>query len=128
MQPVHGDGHALVGLFANGAVAHSARVEAAHDARRILHLVKGDGVPAARIKIKQVAQAHRAAGPMQMLAIGEEGVKGVLAHSLLQEVDGVRVNEVVFAAHRTPLREAKAGQGRSARAPAVAGQQHQSVR
>ena len=40
VQTVHSDGHALVRLFADGAVRHGAGVKAADDVERGLHLVE----------------------------------------------------------------------------------------
>ena len=61
VQAVHGDGHALVCLFANRAIRHGAGVKAADDVERGLDLVECHRSAAAGIKVQQVAQAHGAA-------------------------------------------------------------------
>ncbi len=69
MQAVHGDGHALVCLFANRAVRHGAGVKAADNVERGLHLVECHRSAVAGIKVEQVAQAHGTAGAVQAGAI-----------------------------------------------------------
>ena len=78
MQAIHGDGHALVRLFADGAVRHGAGVKAADDVERGLHLVERNRRATASIKVEQVAQAHGTAGAMQAGAVLLKGVVAVL--------------------------------------------------
>ena len=92
MQAVHGDGHALVCLFADGAVRHGAGVKATDDVERGLHLVERNRRAAADIKVEQVAQAHGAAGAVQTSAVLLKGVVAVLTAGGLQQVDGLGVN------------------------------------
>ena len=110
VQAVHGDGHALVRLFADGTVRHGAGVKAADDVERGLHLVERNRRVAAGIKVQQVAQAHGTAGAMQAGAVLLKGVVTVLAAGDLQQVDGLRVDQVIFATERAPLGQAQCGQ------------------
>ena len=110
VQAIHGNSHALVCLLANGAVAHSAGVKAAHDVVRTLHLVKRHRRAPARVKVEQVAQANGTAGPVHMSAVLPEQVVIALLAGTLQQVDGLRVDKMVLANHRTPLGKAKGGQ------------------
>ena len=79
MQAIHGDGHALVCLFADGAIRHGAGVKAADDVERGLDLVECHRSAAAGIKVEQVAQAHGTAGAVQAGAVLLKGVVAVLA-------------------------------------------------
>ena len=110
VQAVHGDGHALVCLFADGTVRHGAGVKAADDVERGLDLVKRNRRAAAGIKVEQVAQAHGAAGAVQAGAVLLKGVVAVLTAGGLQQVDGLGVDEVFLAAERAPLGQAQRGQ------------------
>ena len=110
MQAVHGDGHALVCLFANGTVRHGAGVKAADDVERGLHLVERNRRAAAAVKVEQVAQAHGTAGAVQASAVLLKGVVAVLAAGGLQQVDSLRIDEVILAAERAPLGQAQRGQ------------------
>lgn len=110
MQAVHGDSHALVRLFADGAIRHGAGVKAADDVERRLHLVERHRSAAAGIKVQQVAQAHGTAGAMQAGAVLLKGVVTVLAAGDLQQADGLRVDQVIFATERAPLGQAQCGQ------------------
>ena len=110
VQAVHGDGHALVCLFANRAVRHGAGVKAADDVERGLHLVECHRSAVAGIKVEQVAQAHGTAGAVQAGAILLKGVVAVLTAGDLQQVDSLRIDEVILAAERTPLGQAQRGQ------------------
>ena len=107
MQAIHGDGHALVRLFADGAVRHGAGVKAADDVERGLHLVERNRRAAAGIKVQQVAQAHGTAGAMQAGAVLLKGVVAVLTAGGLQQVDRLRIDEVFLAAERAPLGQAQ---------------------
>ena len=106
MQAVHGDGHALVCLFADGAVRHGAGVKAADDIERGLHLVERNRRAAAVVKVKQVAQAHGTAGAVQAGAVLLKGIVAVLTAGGLQQVDSLRIDEVILAAERAPLGQA----------------------
>ena len=110
MQAVHGDGHALVCLFANGAIRHGAGVKAADDVERRLDLVECHRGTAAGIKVQQVAQAHGTAGAVQAVAVLLKGVVAVLAAGSLQQVDGLRVDQVILATERAPLGQTQRGQ------------------
>ena len=107
VQSVHGDGHALVCLLADGAIRHGTGVEAANDVERRLHFVKGDRRAAAGIKVEQVAQAHSTAGAMQTGAVLLKGVVTVLTAGGLQQIDGLGVDQVILAAQRAPLGQAQ---------------------
>ena len=109
-QAVHGDGHALVCLFANRAIRHGAGVKAADDVERGLHLVERNRRAAADIKVEQVAQAHGTAGAVQAGAVLLKGVVTVLAAGGLQQVDSLRIDEVILAAERAPLGQTQRGQ------------------
>ena len=110
VQAVHGDGHALVCLFADGAIRHGAGVKAADDVERGLHLVERNRRAAAGIKVQQVAQAHGTAGAVQAGAVLLKGVVAVLTAGGLQQVDSLRVDQVILAAERAPLGQAQRGQ------------------
>ena len=110
MQAVHGDGHALVCLFADGTVRHGAGVKAADDVERGLDLVECHRSAAAGIKVQQVAQAHGTAGAVQAGAVLLKGVVAVLTAGGLQQVDSLRIDEVILAAERAPLGQAQRGQ------------------
>ena len=110
VQAVHGDGHALVCLFADGAVRHGAGVKAADDVERGLDLVECHRSAAAGIKVQQVAQAHGTAGAVQAGAVLLKGVVAVLTAGGLQQVDSLRIDEVILAAERAPLGQAQRGQ------------------
>ena len=103
MQAVHGDGHALVRLFADGAIRHGAGVKAADDVERGLDLVERHRGAAAGIKVEQVAQAHGTAGAVQAGAVLLKGVVAVLMAGGLQQVDSLRIDQVILAAERAPL-------------------------
>ena len=110
MQAVHGDGHALVCLFADGTVRHGAGVKAADDVERGLHLVERNRRATVGIKVQQVTQAHGTAGAVQAGAVLLKGVVAVLAAGGLQQVDGLRVDKVILAAERAPLGQTQRGQ------------------
>ena len=110
VQAVHGNGHALVCLFAYGTVRHGAGVKAADDIERGLHLVERNRGAAAGIKVQQVAQAHGTAGAVQAGAVLLKGVVAVLTVGGLQQVDSLRIDEVILAAERAPLGQAQRGQ------------------
>ena len=110
MQAVHGDGHALVCFLADGAVRHGAGVKAADDVERGLDLVECHRSAAAGIKVQQVAQAHGTAGAVQAGAVLLKGVVAVLTAGGLQQVDSLRIDEVILAAERAPLGQAQRGQ------------------
>ena len=110
MQAVHGDSHALVRLFADGAIRHGAGVKAADDVERRLHLVERHRGAAAGIKVEQVAQAHGTAGAVQASAVLLKGVVAVLTAGGLQQVDSLRIDQVILAAERAPLGQAQCGQ------------------
>ena len=110
VQAVHGDGHALVCLFADGTVRHGAGVKAADDVERGLHLVERNRRAAAAVKVEQVAQAHGTAGAVQAGAVLLKGVVAVLAAGGLQQVDGLRVDQVILATERAPLGQTQRGQ------------------
>ena len=116
VQAVHGDGHALVCLFADGAVRHGAGVKAADDVERGLDLVERNRSAAAGIKVEQVAQAHGTAGAVQAGAVLLKGVVAVLTAGGLQQVDSLRIDEVILAAERTPLGQTQRGQLTGSRA------------
>ena len=103
VQAVHGDGHALVRLFADGAIRHGAGVKAADDVERGLDLVERHRGAAAGIKVEQVAQAHGTAGAVQAGAVLLKGVVAVLMAGGLQQVDSLRIDQVILAAERAPL-------------------------
>ena len=109
-QAVHGDGHALVRFLADGAVRHGAGVKAADDVERGLYLVERNRRAAAGIKVQQVAQAHGTAGAVQAGAVLLKGVVAVLAAGGLEQVDGLRVDQVILAAERAPLGQTQRGQ------------------
>ena len=110
VQAVHGNGHALVCLFAYGTVRHGAGVKAADDVERRLDLVERHRGTAAGIKVEQVAQAHGTAGAVQAGAVLLKGVVAVLTAGGLQQVDSLRIDEVILATKRAPLGQAQRGQ------------------
>ena len=110
MQAVHGDGHALVCFLADGAVRHGAGVKAADDVERGLDLVERNRRAAAGIKVEQVAQTHGTAGAVQAGAVLLKGVVAVLTAGGLQQVDSLRIDEVILAAERAPLSQTQCGQ------------------
>ena len=110
VQAVHGDGHALVCFFANGAIRHGAGVKAADDVERGLDLVECHRGAATGIKDQQVAQAHGTTGAVQAGAVLLKGVVAVLTAGGLQQVDSPRIDEVILAAERAPLGQAQRGQ------------------
>ena len=110
VQAVHGDGHALVCLFADGAIRHGAGVKAADDVERGLDLVECHRSAAAGIKVQQVAQAHGPAGAVQTGAVLLKDVVAVLTAGGLQQVDSLRVDEVILATERAPLGQTQRGQ------------------
>ena len=110
MQAIHGDGHALVCFLADGAVRHGAGVKAADDVERGLDLVERNRRAAAGIKVEQVAQAHGTAGAVQAGAVLLKGVVTVLTAGGLQQVDSLRVDQVILATERAPLGQTQRGQ------------------
>ena len=110
MQAVHGDGHALVRLFADRTVRHGTGVKAADDVARGLHLVERNRRAAVGIKVEQVTQAHGTAGAVQAGAVLLKGVVAVLTAGGLQQVDSLRIDEVILAAERAPLGQTQRGQ------------------
>ena len=110
VQAIHGDGHALVRLFADGAVRHGAGVKATDDVERGLHLVERNRRAAAGIKVEQVAQAHGTAGAVQTSAVLLKGVVAAPTAGGLEQVDGLRVDQVILAAERAPLGQTQRGQ------------------
>ena len=84
MQAVHGDGHALVRLFADRTVRHGTGVKAADDVARGLHLVERNRRAAVGIKVEQVTQTHGTAGAVQAGAVLLKGVVAVLTAGGLQ--------------------------------------------
>ena len=110
MQSVHGDGHALVRLFADRTVRHGTGVKAADDVARGLHLVERNRRAAVGIKVEQVTQAHGTAGAVQAGAVLLKGVVAVLTAGGLQQVDSLRIDEVILAAERAPLGQTQRGQ------------------
>ena len=106
---VHGDGQALVLLPADGAVAHGAGVEAREDALHGLDLVKRHGLRLGR-EVHEVAQGDGATGAVHPGGKLLELLVAALAASVLQQVDGLGVDEVLLAALRAPLGEAQGGQ------------------
>ena len=110
VQAIHGDGHALVRLFADGAIRHGAGVKAADDVERGLDLVECHRGAATGIKVQQVAQAHGTAGAVQAGAVLLKGVVAVLTAGGLQQVDSLRVDQVILATERAPLGQTQCGQ------------------
>ena len=110
VQAVHGDGHALVCFLADGAVRHGAGVKAADDVERGLDLVERNRRATAGIKVQQVAQAHGTAGAVQAGAVLLKGVVAVLTAGGPQQVDSLRIDEVILAAERAPLGQTQRGQ------------------
>ena len=95
-QPVHGDGHTLVGFLGQRAVAHGGGLEPLHDGVHALDLIERDarlGV----VEVEQAAQMHRIAaligGGRRVLL---EDVVAVGPAGLLQQVDGLRVVQVLL--------------------------------
>ncbi len=107
VQTVHGNGHALVRLATNGAKAHGARVKATYDVARALHLVQSHGRATRSVKVEQIAQANRTARTVHQIAVLAENAIVTLLASLLQQVNGLRLNEVILTRKRTPLGQAK---------------------
>ena len=96
-QAVHGDGEGLVGLARDGAVAHGAGLEPAHDRLDGLHLVDGHRAQR-RPQLQQPAEGGEAGG----LVVHERRVvleRRVVAgpDGLLERVDRERVEQVVLA-------------------------------
>ena len=110
VQAVHGDGERLVGLLGDGAIAHGARVEAARDGRDGLNLVERHRRAAGVVKVEKVSQGHGAAGTVDDLAVLAEEIHVTLCARALQQVDSARLDEVLLAPKRAPLREAQARQ------------------
>ena len=108
-QAVHGDGQALVRLLGDGAVAHGAGVEALDDLARGLDLLKRHRL-ARGGKVHEVAQRDRTPGHVARGAVLTEQIVGAFAASALQQVDGLRVDQVLFAAKRAPRGDAERGQ------------------
>ena len=110
MQAIHGDGHALVCFLADGTVRHGAGVKAADDVERGLDLVERNRRAAAGIKVEQVAQTHGTAGAVQAGAVLLKGVVTVLTAGGLQQVNSLRIDQVILAAERAPLGQTQRGQ------------------
>ena len=68
----------------------------------------GTGVRPASVEVEQVAQGDGTAGAVDDLAILAEEVHVALGAGALQEIDRTRLDEVLLAVDRTPLREAQA--------------------
>ena len=97
-QPVHRDGHALVGLLGDGAVAHRAGLEAADDRIDALHLFQRDAAVFGKPHLKRAPE-----GADVLFVVDEAGelFKGVViagAGRLLEQVDGHRAVEVLLLA------------------------------
>ena len=105
---VHGDCQALVRFLGDGAVAHGAGVEALDDLARGLDLVQRHRL-ARRREVHEIAQRDRTTGHVARGAILAEQVVVALAASALQQVDGLRVDQVLLAAKRAPRGNAERG-------------------
>ena len=108
-QTVHGNSHALVSFLGNGTVAHSARVETLSDACGRLNLFQRNRGTIS-YEVEQIAQADRTPFLMQMIAVFLEHLIIALTASMLQQVDGLRIDKVFFTALRTPLGKAQGRQ------------------
>ena len=96
-------------FLGDGAVAHGAGVEALDDLACRLDLVQRHRL-ARRHEVHEVAQRDRAAGHVACGAVLAEHAVVALAASALQQVDGLRVDQVLFAAKRAPRGDAERGQ------------------
>ena len=95
-------------LLGDGAIAHGARVEALHDLRDGLDFLDRHRRASGDIEVEQVAQGDGTAGTVDDLAILTEEVHVTLGAGTLQEIDRARLDEVLLAVDRTPLRQAQA--------------------
>ena len=105
---VHGDCQALVRFLGDGAVAHGAGVEALDDLARGFDLVQRHRL-ARRREVHEVAQRDRAPGHVARGAVLAEQVVVALAARALQQIDGLRVDQVLLAAKRAPRGDAERG-------------------
>ena len=110
MQAVHRDRHAFVCLAADGSVAHGAGVEARRDAARAFHLVERNRRAAGGIEVDEVAQTHGAPRAVQARAVRVEVCAAVGADGVLQQVDGLGVDEMILTAQRAPAGQAECGE------------------
>ena len=95
-------------FLGDGAVAHGAGVEALDDLARRFNLVQRRRL-ARRREVHEIAQRDRAPGHVARGAVLAEQVVVALAASALQQVDGLRVDQVLLAAKRTPRGDAERG-------------------
>ena len=96
-QQVHGLGQTLVGLPGDGAVAHSARLEALDDGVHALHLVQRQG----SVGVLHVQQTPQSVGTGLVVHQGGillEQVVVAPAGGLLQQVNGLGIVHMVLAA------------------------------
>ena len=91
------------------AVAHGAGVEAFDDLARGFDLVQRHRL-AHRHEVHEVAQRDRTTGHVARGAVLAEQVVVTLAARALQQVDGLRVDQVLLAAKRAPRGNAERGQ------------------
>ena len=95
-QAVHSDGHALVGLLRQSAVAHGCGLEAFDDTVNALHLFDGHALGGV-IEVQQASQVHIVAG-----FVGGKGsillefAVVIRPDRLLQQVDGLGIVQVLF--------------------------------
>ena len=95
-------------FLGDGAVAHGAGVEALDDLARRFNLIQRHRL-APRHEVHEVAQRDRTPGHVARGAILAEQVVVALAASALQQVDGLRVDQVLLAAKRAPRGNAERG-------------------
>ena len=98
-QTIQGDGDGLVGLAAQGTVAHGSGFEPLDDGADRLHLLKGDAAVGVIAEVQQAAQVH-ALGTHVVHGAGEvfEGLVVAREAGFLEQMDGLRGEEVLFLA------------------------------
>ena len=93
---VHGDGHALVGLLRNGAVAHGPGLKALHNGFRAFHLVQRDAAVFIEPEIQQAPQRMGLVGKVHQGGVFFKHVVAFLPHGFLQQQNGAGIIHVVL--------------------------------
>ena len=107
-EAVHRDGQAFMRFLGDGAVAHGARVEALDDLACGFDFVDRHRGSLWR-EIEQVAQRDRAAGHMACGAVFLEYAVVAFAHRTLEQVNRLRIDQVLLAVNRAPRGHAERG-------------------
>ena len=93
---VHGNGHALVGLLGDGAIAHGPSLEPPDNALHRLHLLHGDSTALRNAEVQQAPQRVGFVGKVHQSAVLLKDLIAPLPRRLLQKEDGAGVVHMVL--------------------------------